>query len=159
MPVVWNAETEAKLLGALFKVTDLKVTQAQMQEIAGIVSPGNSLTPFAIAVVLLWVMHADFGPDCTAKAISHRIAKFRSSGKKESSETPAGTPKTPKKGTAAKGKGSTGKKRERKVAEEDEGEGEDDDEDVGGGKRAKIGEEDEGEEGVKVKGEEGEDEV
>ncbi|KAK6431046.1 hypothetical protein LTR95_012795 [Oleoguttula sp. CCFEE 5521] len=161
MPVVWNAETEAKLLGALFKVTDLKVTQAQMQEIAGIISPGNSRTPFAVAFVLLWVMHADFGPDCSAKAISHRLAKFRAAGKKEGSETPVGTPKTPKKGGVGKGKGSTGKKRGRRGAEEDEGEGEDDEEDVGGGKRAKLGEEGEGEDGegeVKVKGEEDGDE-
>nr|OQO16042.1 hypothetical protein B0A51_18272 [Rachicladosporium sp. CCFEE 5018] len=158
MPVVWNAETEAKLLGALFKVTDLKVTQAQMQEIAAVISPGNAppLLPILIqplqprAVLIRSV-------DCTAKAISHRLAKFRTAGKKEGSEGPSGTPKTPKKAAAATGKGSAGKKRVRKGAED--GEGEDDDEDVGGGKRMKGGEEgdEEGEEGVKVKGEENAD--
>ncbi|KAK6394829.1 hypothetical protein LTR95_019565, partial [Oleoguttula sp. CCFEE 5521] len=119
MPVVWNAETEAKLLAALFKVTDLKVTQAQMKEIAEIVSP-----------------------ECTAKAISHRIAKFRNQAAgfagKGASETP-GTPKGPK--TVKK---AAGRKRRGKEVEEGEGEDQDDDEDVGVGKRAKIGEDREG---------------
>nr|OQO19783.1 hypothetical protein B0A51_14482 [Rachicladosporium sp. CCFEE 5018] len=138
MPVVWNAETEAKLLGALLKVTDLKVTQAQMQEIAAIISPGNAAPSLSLPILCLSLRPSIvliMRSDCTAKAISHRLAKFRTAGKKEGSEGPGGTPKTPKKGGVGKGKGSAGEKRGRKgTQEEEEGEGEDDDEDVGVGR-------------------------
>lgn len=42
MPIVWNAEAEARLLAGLFKVCEIKVGKAQLEELAALIDPGKS---------------------------------------------------------------------------------------------------------------------
>ncbi|KAM0704967.1 hypothetical protein Q7P35_007754 [Cladosporium inversicolor] len=111
MPIVWNAETEAKLLAGLFKVCDIKVGSQQLKELAEII-----------------------GPDCTPKAVTHRLAKFKkmagsfnggkkggdAAGEDADGEDGAATPKKAKK--AAKVGKASKKRAAEDDAEEDDGE-------------------------------------
>ncbi|GAB1728185.1 hypothetical protein NU195Hw_g6132t1 [Hortaea werneckii] len=58
MPMVWNAETDAKLLSAILQVYDVKINGVKLAEVAALM-----------------------GPECTPKALTHRLAKFRSLAK------------------------------------------------------------------------------
>ncbi|KAI7154447.1 hypothetical protein KC349_g7645 [Hortaea werneckii] len=58
MPMVWNAETDAKLLSAILQVCDVKINGVKLDEVAALM-----------------------GPECTPKALTHRLAKFRSLAK------------------------------------------------------------------------------
>lgn len=42
MPVVWDAEANAKLVAAVMKVCEVKVGAKQMAEIAALIHPGES---------------------------------------------------------------------------------------------------------------------
>ncbi|KAE9963351.1 hypothetical protein EG328_011494 [Venturia inaequalis] len=75
MPMNWGPEADAKLFAAVLKVHDIKVNYAALA--------------------------AEMGSDCTAKAITHRIAKIKSDGK-ASSTGAASTPTTPKRARATK---------------------------------------------------------
>ncbi|TID19494.1 hypothetical protein E2P81_ATG06661 [Venturia nashicola] len=55
MPMNWGPEADAKLFAAVLKVHDIKVNYAALA--------------------------TEMGADCTAKAITHRIAKIKSDGK------------------------------------------------------------------------------
>ncbi|CAK1366510.1 unnamed protein product [Cercospora beticola] len=54
MPMTWNDEAQAKLYAIILQVCDVKPSEAQKVEIA-----------------------SRMGPDCTAKAITHKIAAIR----------------------------------------------------------------------------------
>jgi hypothetical protein len=41
MPIVWSPENEARLLAGLFKVCEIKVSGAQLKELAAIIGPGT----------------------------------------------------------------------------------------------------------------------
>ncbi|KAI7213071.1 hypothetical protein KC333_g6776 [Hortaea werneckii] len=58
MPMVWNAESDAKLLSAILQVYDVKINGVKLAEVAALM-----------------------GPECTPKALTHRLAKFRSLAK------------------------------------------------------------------------------
>ncbi|EME43215.1 hypothetical protein DOTSEDRAFT_132524 [Dothistroma septosporum NZE10] len=73
MPMVWDPSAEAKLLSEIFKICDVKVTEAQRQQLAAIM--GTSSLPEVLSIP----SHADFNnTGCTPKAIIHRLAKFKS---------------------------------------------------------------------------------
>ncbi|KAM0719171.1 hypothetical protein Q7P37_005076 [Cladosporium fusiforme] len=119
MPIIWNAETEAKLLAGLFKVCDIKVSGDQLKELAKII-----------------------GPDCTPKAITHRISKIRNAAGAlnvgDGGDAHVATPKSSKKGA----KGAKGSAKKRKAAgSEDEAVDDDDGEEIL--KKAKVEDEDE----------------
>ncbi|KAI7083402.1 hypothetical protein KC356_g7605 [Hortaea werneckii] len=83
MPMVWNAETDAKLLSAILQVYDVKINGAKLAEVAALM-----------------------GPECTPKALTHRLAKFRSLAKTTGTGDEATTksvPAGPKVTKAAKG--------------------------------------------------------
>ncbi|GAB7323440.1 hypothetical protein MBLNU13_g05892t1 [Cladosporium sp. NU13] len=113
MPIVWNAETEAKLLAGLFKVCEIKVGTQQLKELAEII-----------------------GPDCTPKAVTHRLAKFKKmagsfNGGKKSGDAAAADEAdgedggaTPKKTKKAKGGKASKKRAAEEDAEGDDAEGE-----------------------------------
>ncbi|USW51418.1 hypothetical protein Slin15195_G047370 [Septoria linicola] len=83
MPMTWNAEAEAKLYALILQVCDVKPTEAQRAEIASRMSP-----------------------DCTAKAISHKIAAIR-----KGLNVTLGSASTPaKRAPASKKKAVTGTK-------------------------------------------------
>ncbi|KAJ9628575.1 hypothetical protein H2203_002476 [Taxawa tesnikishii (nom. ined.)] len=132
MPMVWNAEADAKLFVAVMKVYDVKVAGNKLNEVAQMM-----------------------GPDCTAKAITHRLAKLRSQAVGGSSATPPTNAKSTTKraparstqsGSAKSKAGGEATKRSRVDAELS---GEDDDDDEEGGeetptKKVKMEMEDEG---------------
>ncbi|KXT02237.1 hypothetical protein AC578_5102 [Pseudocercospora eumusae] len=57
MPMDWTPATEAKLIAAIFQVCDIKISSAEYIELAKIM-----------------------GPECTPKALTHRVAKFKLGG-------------------------------------------------------------------------------
>ncbi|KIV79418.1 hypothetical protein PV11_06980 [Exophiala sideris] len=75
MPMTWNADTDAKLMAAILATSDVKVNYA------------------AVATLM--------GPECTAKAITHRVgaikAKAKDVGLASPSASPSGTPPTSRK--------------------------------------------------------------
>ncbi|TKA63233.1 hypothetical protein B0A49_08466 [Cryomyces minteri] len=65
MPMVWNAQADAKLFAAVLKVHDLKLDKEALAQ--------------------------EMGPDCTAYAIAHRIKKIKT----DASATADGVPAPP----------------------------------------------------------------
>ncbi|KAF2484541.1 hypothetical protein BDY17DRAFT_130526 [Neohortaea acidophila] len=101
MPMIWNAEADAKLMAHILQACDAKLSGAQMKEIATLM-----------------------GPECTPKAIAHRMTFFRKM---------AGGGGTTKTGDAPKGRGGGKGRKGRKGGEEKGGDaspeaGEEDDE-------------------------------
>ncbi|EHY55499.1 hypothetical protein ABEF92_001073 [Exophiala dermatitidis] len=84
MPMVWNAEADARLFAAVIATSDVKVNYAAVAE--------------------------KMGPDCTAKAIIHRVGKIKELARKlddEDGDSTATTPlkTTPKRRGRPSGKG------------------------------------------------------
>ncbi|KAL2399012.1 hypothetical protein ABEF93_007019 [Exophiala dermatitidis] len=73
MPMVWNAEADARLFAAVIATSDVKVNYAAVAE--------------------------KMGPDCTAKAIIHRVGKIKELARKLDDEDGDGTATTPLKTT------------------------------------------------------------
>ncbi|QIW98524.1 hypothetical protein AMS68_004042 [Peltaster fructicola] len=98
MPVVWSADKEAQLIAGIFSVCDVKVTAKHCEQLAAIIGSG-----------------------CTAKAITHRISKFRTQaaafngGSKDKSDGSA-----PKKKATPKSASKSDKKRSKFVDEDDD---------------------------------------
>ncbi|KAK3053767.1 hypothetical protein LTR09_005047 [Extremus antarcticus] len=92
MPMIWNAEADAKLMAKVIQICNVKLDAAQMRDVA-----------------------ASMGTDCTAKAISHRLTHFRKLGGTDAATKAAATKgKTAAKPnkvtkTPAKGKGKKSK--------------------------------------------------
>lgn len=179
MPMTWNAEADAKvgfhslpptcscpcvgndadassqLFAAVIQVTDLKLGTENLKKIADIMGDGKTSFPFPFpsrSSLPITQLTSLMRADCTPKALTHRISKFKALAKNGSGDG------AEKKAPATKGKGGKkGKKADTPV------EGEDNEEAAqevvkgkkGGGKRKKAEEgdgEDEGEgTGKKVK--------
>ncbi|KAF7189891.1 hypothetical protein HII31_08713 [Pseudocercospora fuligena] len=75
MPMDWTPAAEAKLIAAIFQVCDIKISSAEYAELA-----------------------KTMGPDCTPKAIMHRVTKLKLGGGEDSGV------EMPKKATKKKGK-------------------------------------------------------
>ncbi|KXT15632.1 hypothetical protein AC579_5853 [Pseudocercospora musae] len=78
MPMDWNPATEAKLISAIFQVCDIKITSAEYAQLAKIM-----------------------GPECTPKAVTHRVTKFKLGGGEDSGVEMQKKKSTKKKGKAA----------------------------------------------------------
>ncbi|KAL2423389.1 hypothetical protein ABEF95_007981 [Exophiala dermatitidis] len=73
MPMIWNAEADARLFAAVIATSDVKVNYAAVAE--------------------------KMGPDCTAKAIVHRVGKIKELARKLDDEDGDGAATTPLKTT------------------------------------------------------------
>ncbi|EME82184.1 uncharacterized protein MYCFIDRAFT_83566 [Pseudocercospora fijiensis CIRAD86] len=61
MPMDWTPQAEAKLIAAIFQVCDIKISSAEYAALAKIM-----------------------GPECTPKAITHRVTKLKLAGAEDS---------------------------------------------------------------------------
>lgn len=64
------------MLAGLFKVCEIRPSAADLKELAAIIGPGKLRT----VTDELCVAHADEITDCTPKAVTHQLAKFRTQG-------------------------------------------------------------------------------
>ncbi|KAF2756014.1 hypothetical protein EJ05DRAFT_512584 [Pseudovirgaria hyperparasitica] len=105
MPMNWDTATEAKLFSLLLRESKLSLSADILKRIA-----------------------TEMGPECTPKAITHRIAKLRALGATAGDGTPpdanSSAPATPKKTRAKKApatpKSAKGKRSKSVVDEDDE---------------------------------------
>ncbi|KAF2718343.1 hypothetical protein K431DRAFT_315016 [Polychaeton citri CBS 116435] len=95
MPMTWDAQADAKLLQVIIKVYNIKAVGDKLAEVAEMM-----------------------GPDCTAKALTHRIAKLKNSantgtahGAGWGQKTAAPKERTP--ATPAENSGASSRKRKR----------------------------------------------
>ncbi|KAL2350468.1 hypothetical protein BJ546DRAFT_1068098 [Cryomyces antarcticus] len=66
MPMVWNAQADAKLFAAVLKIHDIKLDKEALAQ--------------------------EMGPDCTAYAIAHRIKKIKTDASATADDVPAPPP-------------------------------------------------------------------
>ncbi|KAB2572280.1 hypothetical protein DBV05_g9059 [Lasiodiplodia theobromae] len=84
MPMIWNAEADAKLLLGILKIYDVKISKSPKLE----------------------ELNAFMGPDCVGLAITNRITRLKKSVEGDGNGTNGAattTPKTPKSGKRKNG--------------------------------------------------------
>lgn len=142
-----GTDASSQLFAAVIQVTDLKLGTENLKKIAEIMGDGEPLPLRSVNLVVRVADECDI--DCTPKALTHRISKFKALAKGGSGEDKGAE----KKAAAPKGKGANkAKKADTPV------EGEDDEEALGkeakgkkGGAKRKKKEESGEDDDVKVK--------